>query len=201
MVDLVGLSPIISTAKPLLDKVVAGRSMSDGGEPSAADYLLPVVAAIIISNVATKVINEIVLPSRKEEEMVEGMYKRIEEKIKSSNLPLKNEEEVIIPKDVEEVDKLIEESIKSLEDAKIHLAKASEKSSCGVCKTTLSKLKKSLDEESKEVLENTRYLKKTNKKVAAIRKLKEMGKIENNKKWDDLSKEERVMVNKLSARL
>ena len=56
------LNPVISATRPLLQ----ATSDSTGGS-SMADYIIPVVATIVLSNLATSMIDEFVFSKKREE--------------------------------------------------------------------------------------------------------------------------------------
>jgi len=184
------LNPIMSATRPLMQ---AGATST--GEPSVVDYIIPVVAAIVLSNLATGVIDELVFSKKREEEITEKMYHSIEDKIRASSLPIRSED---VPKDVQEVEGLIDESLGYFEKAKKSLENARSISSCGVCKTTLERVKGGIEKEANQIESETKFLKSANKKVATIRKLKREGKIPENKKWEEFTKDEKELVRRSS---
>lgn len=180
------LNPVLSATRPLLQ----GQATATSGS-SVTDYVIPVVAAIVLSNIATSVIDEMVFSRKKEEEITERMYRSIEDKIRSSSLPLRPDD---VPKDVQEVEGLIDESLGYFEKAKKSLENARNISSCGVCKTTLDRVKGGIEKEANQIESETKFLKSANKKVSTIRRLKREGKIPENKKWEEFTKEEKELI-------
>lgn len=182
--------PILSAAKPFLDS-----KNSETGSSSITEYIVPVVAAIVISNIATAAIDEIVFSKKREEELAEKMYRSMEEKISSSSLPRRED---LLPKDAAEVENLIDESIKYFNKAKESLESAKNVSRCGVCKNTIDRVREVIERDAGDIANETRFLKSANKKIATIRKLKKQGKIPEEKRWEEFTKDEKELVRRFS---
>ena len=157
-------------------------------------YILPVTAAVVLSHIANTAVDKIIVKPD-EEKRIEDLYNEMMKKVEASKLPRR--EEAPEMRDMRDMSSLIEDSIHSLQEAQKSLETATEKTKCGVCKNSLSKATEVVKTDLLEVKENTRGIMSASKKYSALQRLKSMGKIDKDKKWSELSDEEKENVREL----
>lgn len=157
-------------------------------------YILPVTAAVVLSHIANTAIDK-VITKEDESKRIENFYTEMMKKVEASNLPRREEPPDM--RDMRDMSSLIEDSLTSLQKAQKSLEVATGKTKCGVCKESLSKATEVLKSDLLEVKENTRGIMSASKKYSALQRLKSMGKIDKDKKWSELTIEEKNIVREI----
>lgn len=86
------------------------------------------------------------------------------------------------------------ESLRNIEIEKERLLKLQEKSRCSLCKATLGDVAKHVHETVKYAAKNTHQIIDATDKVVAMQVLKSEGRLDRNKKWENLTEGEKEMV-------
>lgn len=154
-------------------------------------YVIPVAAAIVISHVVNTTVDNMFKKGEDEKkinELYDGMIKRVE----GSQLPRTEDSPEM--KDTRDMTHLIEESIVSLKRAQQSIEAASVKTKCGVCQNTLSKIGSTLENDVSQVVDSTKGIMSASKKYSAMKTLKKNGRLPPDKKWSDLTDDEKALV-------